>query len=156
MNILKSFLYAFSGIKHCIVTQRNFRFHIVAAVSVLLTSLFYGFSEAQLLWLNLAIFSVLVCEMINTAIESVVDMHGEEYNVNAAIAKDVAAGAVMLSAAFAVVVAVRLFWNTEKILYVISFFSARPYMWLLLVLYIAAAVYFVKGVPFKEKNNGKI
>jgi diacylglycerol kinase (ATP) len=156
MNILKSFVYAIQGLWHCISTQRNFRFHIVAALSVLIVSLFYDFELFEMLSLGVAIVFVLICEMINTAIEAVVDMHGSEYNAFAKIAKDVAAGAVILSAVFATVVALCLFPNIEKIFYTINFFVNHPYMWVVLVIYIIASVCFVVGLPFKNKesNNG--
>lgn len=155
MNILKSFVYAAQGLWYCITTQRNFRFHIVAAVSVLMVSLFYGFDRFEMMSLAFAILFVMICEMINTAIESTVDMHGKQYNINAKIAKDVSAGAVLLSAVLATLIAIELFWNVEKILYVINFFVNRPYLWIVLGVYIIVAVCFVIGLPFKEKSNGK-
>ncbi len=153
MKILKSFLYALQGLKYCITTQRNFRFHIVAAVSVLIASLFYNFSKAEMMWLWFAILFVLICEMINTAIESAIDMHGGEYNINAKISKDVAAGAVMLSAVMAFVIAITLFWDIDVILSVIHFFVERPYLWIALVIYVAVAVCFVTGLIFKKHNR---
>ncbi|MBQ6998161.1 MAG: diacylglycerol kinase family protein [Clostridia bacterium] len=153
MKILKSFLYALQGLKYCIITQRNFRFHIVAAVSVLIASLFYNFSKAEMMWLWFAILFVLICEMINTAIESAIDMHGGEYNINAKISKDVAAGAVMLSAIMAFVIAITLFWDIDVIVSVIYFFVERPYMWIILAIYVAVAVCFVTGLIFKKHNR---
>jgi len=156
MNILKSFVYAAQGLWHCISTQRNFRFHIVAAISVMIVSLFYQFDRFEIMCLSFAILFVMICEMFNTAIESAVDMRGKEYNINAKIAKDVAAGAVMLAAGLSVIIAIELFWDVEKIIYVINFFVERPYLWIVLGIYIIAAVCFVIGLPFrnKEKNNG--
>lgn len=153
MKILKSFLYAWQGLWYCITTQRNFRFHIVAAVSVLIVSLFYNFDKSEMMWLSFAILFVLVCEMINTAIESAIDMHGGEYNINAKISKDVAAGAVMLSAVMAVVIAFTLFFDIETILSVISFFINRPYLWIVVAIYTVLAVCFVIGLPFKNYNR---
>lgn len=153
MKILKSFLYALQGLKYCIVTQRNFRFHIVAAISVLIVSLFYDFSKSEMMWLCFAIFFVLICEMINTAIESAIDMHGGEYNINAKISKDVAAGAVMLAAVMAVVIAVTLFWDIAIILSIIIFVAERPLLWFALALYVVLAVCFVMGIPFKKYNR---
>ncbi len=157
MNILKSFMYAAQGLWHCITTQRNFRFHIVAAVTVLAVSRFYSFDRFEMMCLAFAILFVMVCEMVNTAIESTVDMHGGEYNLNAKIAKDVAAGAVMLAAVLAVIIAVELFGDIETVLYMISYFIERPYLWIAAFVYVIAAVCFVAGLPFKnkEKNNGK-
>ncbi len=153
MKILKSFMYAAQGLWHCITTQRNFRFHIVAAVSVLIVSLFYQFDRFEVMCLAFAILFVMTCEMVNTAIESAIDMHGGEYNVNAKISKDVASGAVMLSAVLAVIIAIELFWDIEKILGVIGFFVNRPYLWIAVAVYTAVAVCFVMGLPFKKYNN---
>lgn len=155
MKIIKSFFYAFEGLKYCILTQRNFRFHIVAAATVLMLSGFYSFSRLEILSLAATIMFVLICEMINTAIEAAVDMHGGEYNTYAKTAKDVAAGAVLLSAIFAVAVAAVLFLNKEKILFIIHFFSVRPLLIAAMTVYAVLCVLFVAGVPFenRRKNN---
>lgn len=153
MKILNSFKYAFQGLWYCICTQRNFRFHIVAALSVLIVSLFYGFDRFERICLAFAILFVLICEMINTAIESAIDMHGGEYNINAKIAKDVAAGAVVLSAVLAVIIAFSLFWDIPTILDILGFFFSKPYLWAAVILYAAIAVCFVIGLPFKKYNR---
>ncbi|MBE7012708.1 MAG: diacylglycerol kinase family protein [Ruminococcaceae bacterium] len=155
MNILKSFVYALQGVWHCITTQRNFRFHIVAALSVVIVSLFYNFTRFEALTLGFIISFVLICEMFNTAVENCADAIGKEYNENIKIAKDVAAGGVLLSAALAVVGAFVLFWDVETIVFVIKYFAARPYLWIATAVYTVVCVCFVMGLPFnKEKNNG--
>ena len=150
MKILNSFFYAFAGLWHCITTQRNFRFHIVAAVTVMIFGLFYQFDRFEIICLAFAILFVLVCEMINTAIESTVDMHGGEYNLNAKIAKDVAAGAVVLSAVLAVIIAFALFWNIPKIIFIWNFFMQYPVCWVALVIYAVLCICFVMGLPFRK------
>ncbi len=149
MNIIKSFSYALQGIWYCIKTQRNFRFHIVAALSVIIVSFFYGLDSSEKLWLAFAIISVLVCEMINTAVENAVDIQTREYNTNAKIAKDVAAGAVLITAVLAVIIAVRLFWNVEVIGAILAYFASRPYLWVAVSVYAVIAVFFIIG---KNKN----
>src|ERR671917_358858 len=78
-------------------TQRNMRFHVVAAVLVLVASLLVGVSKLELAILVLTILIVFVTEMFNTAMEFVVDLVTSEYHPLAKLAKDVSAGAVLLS-----------------------------------------------------------
>lgn len=153
MNIIKSFKYAFQGILYCISTQRNFRFHIVAAISVYLMSLFYQFDRLEMICIFFTIILVLVCEMINTSIENAIDIQCNEYNINAKVAKDVAAGAVLISAIMAVIVAFVLFFDIQVILCILDFFIQRPYLWLIVIIYVLVAVYFVVGIPFKHHTR---
>src|ERR671917_830305 len=85
-------------------TQRNMRFHVVAAVLVLVASLLVGVSKLELAILVLTILVVFVTEMFNTAMEFVVDMVTSEYHPLAKLAKDVSAGAVLVSSVGAVLV----------------------------------------------------
>ncbi len=112
-KFFRSFGYAFNGISHAVMTQRNLRFHIVTMVFVLILSSFYELSNMQYALLFLTFSSVIVCELINTAIEAVVDLCSPEYQKLAKTAKDTAAGAVLVSAVFSVVIAVYYFWNME-------------------------------------------
>ena len=85
-------------------TQRNMRFHVLAAVGVLVLSLLVGVSELELAVLVLTILMVFVTEMLNTAMEFVVDLVTTEYHPLAKLAKDVSAGAVLVSSVGAVLV----------------------------------------------------
>ncbi len=85
-------------------TQRNMRFHVLAAVGVLVLSLLVGVSELELAVLVLTILVVFVTEMLNTAMEFVVDLVTTEYHPLAKLAKDVSAGAVLVSSVGAVLV----------------------------------------------------
>lgn len=153
MKILKSFSYAFEGLYYCISTQRNFRFHIVSAITVLLMSRFYSLSRLEILSLAATIMFVLICEMINTAVEATVDMHGGEYNVYAKVAKDVAAGAVLISAIFAVAVAFALFFDTERIIAIFNYFVQRSLLIVVGCAYAVLSVIFIAGVPFNRKKD---
>ena len=110
-NLMDSFNYAFQGILYAIKTQRNMQIHVAASVLVLLTSLFFRLTRLELLLLFLTITLVLVSEMINTAIEAAIDLMTDKYSIFAKIAKNVAAGAVLLSAINAVAVAYLLFFS---------------------------------------------
>lgn len=91
---LEAFKFAYEGIMYCIRTQRNFRIELGMAVVALSLSLWLKTGIAAIV---ACIVSVLVLEMLNTAIEAVVDLVTEEYHPLARIAKDVAAGAVLVA-----------------------------------------------------------
>lgn len=154
MRFLKSLSYALQGIRHCVKTQCNFRFHIVAGVSVGIVSFFYEFTPLEALAVAFTIAFVLICEMINTAVESLSDTISQDYDEHIKIAKDVGAGAVLLSAINAVIVAFALFWDVDKILNILNFFVSKPYLWIAVALYGVLSVCFVAGVFTKEKDNG--
>jgi diacylglycerol kinase (ATP) len=103
-SLLWSFDYAIRGIVYTLRTQRNMRLHLLAAIVVFLGALALGVSGLELIALVFAVGLVFVCELMNTAVETVVDLATETYEPLAAIAKDVAAGAVLISALTAVAV----------------------------------------------------
>lgn len=109
-NLLESFNYAFEGIIYAFKTQRNIRLHFLATAAVLGASLVFKLSKLEILMLFITIAFVLMAEMINTAIEAVVDMFTKEYHPLAAIAKNVAAGAVLIAATVAVIVGYLIFF----------------------------------------------
>jgi len=108
-TLLRSFGFAFQGIFYVIRTQRNMRIHGVAGILVIVVGLVFWISPAE--WAGLLAIMALVytLEMLNTVVESVVDMITQEYHPLAKVAKDVAAGAVLVAAIFAVGVAVAIF-----------------------------------------------
>ncbi len=100
----RSFQHAYQGIVSAVRTQRNLRFHFFAAIGVLVAALILGVSELELAVLVLTIVVVFVVEMLNTAMEFVVDLVTTEYHPLAKLAKDVSAGAVLVSSVGAVLV----------------------------------------------------
>jgi diacylglycerol kinase (ATP) len=100
----RSFHHAYDGIVSAVRTQRNMRFHVFAAVGVLIASLLLGVGGLELAVLVLTIVVVFVVEMLNTAMEFVVDLVTDEYHPLAKLAKDVSAGAVLVSSVGAVFV----------------------------------------------------
>lgn len=116
-KVLKSIRYALEGLKYTVVTQRNMRIHFFTALTVLLLSLYFPVSKLEVLILFVAMILVLFAELINTAIEAVVDMVTEEYHPLAKIAKDVAAGAVLLTAGLAVIVGISVFYPYLNVLF---------------------------------------
>jgi len=101
---VKSFSYAVSGIRFVIRNEHNARIHIAAAAGVIMTGLFYKIEAADWLILVLAIVSVWFAETINTAFEYLCDVVSSEKNESVKHAKDIAAGAVLITALGAVVI----------------------------------------------------
>lgn len=89
---------AIEGILHAAKTQRHLRYHFYSAVAVLVLSYILGVERTDFLIISIAVILVLLSEMINTAIEYVVDMISPEHSEKARVAKDVAAGAVLITA----------------------------------------------------------
>jgi diacylglycerol kinase (ATP) len=103
-RVARSFEHAYRGMISAVRTQRNMRFHVVAAVMVLVASLFVGVSKVELAVLVLTMLLVFVTELFNTAMEFVVDLATREYHALAKLAKDVSAGAVLVSSVGALLV----------------------------------------------------
>jgi diacylglycerol kinase (ATP) len=108
-TILDSFNYAFEGLVHVLRTQRNMRIHFLVAVVVLVVALDVDVSKIELIVLLISITFVLVAEMINTAIEGAIDVATSSFDPMAKLAKDIAAGAVLLATINAVAVGYLVF-----------------------------------------------
>jgi len=105
-NLLLSFQYAWAGINYAFNTQRNFRIHTAIATLAVTLGIIAQISSMEMTIIILTCSLVLVLELLNTAIESVVDLTVKQtYHDLAKIAKDCAAGAVLISAIAAVLVA---------------------------------------------------
>jgi diacylglycerol kinase (ATP) len=103
-SVLQSFNFATEGIIHALRTQRNLWIHFSIAVAVLVAALAFGVSRIELMLLLIAITFVLVAELVNTAIEAAVDVASTSFDPMAKLAKDIAAGAVLIAALNAVAV----------------------------------------------------
>ena len=114
-NFFEAWGNATNGIIYSTTTQRNIRIQLVLAVIVMVLSLFYGLNTAEFLCLLFAVFMVIFAELINTAIETVVDLFVDVYHPKAKISKDVAAGAVVLAACNAIVVGYFIFFKEENL-----------------------------------------
>ena len=103
-DLLTSFKHAFSGVWYVVRTQRNARIHLAVALVVIALGLWLGLSYTQWAVIVLTIGLVLAAEAFNTVAEAAVDLATAERHPLAKIAKDVAAGAVLLMAITAVLV----------------------------------------------------
>lgn len=114
-NHLDSFRYAVEGIVHVFRTQKHMRFHFLTVVLVLFLGLLLRLSRLEMAILFIVVSGVLVAEMMNTAIESVVDMVTQAYHPLAKLAKDIAAGAVLIASITAAIVGGILFFGSRRI-----------------------------------------
>jgi diacylglycerol kinase (ATP) len=108
-SIFESFNFAFEGIIHVLRTQRNMRIHFLVAALVLTVAFAAGVSKLELIALLLAIAFVLIAEMINTAVEGTIDVATTSFDPMAKLAKDIAAGAVLIATATAVAIGYLIF-----------------------------------------------
>lgn len=108
-KFLKSFVYAFNGLTYTLKTQLSFQIECFVAVAVILLGWYLDLSHAEWLWISLAVALVLVLELLNTAIEVLVDLVSPEQNPKAGAVKDIAAGAVLMAALFSIVVGLFIF-----------------------------------------------
>ena len=104
-----SFKHALEGIWYTITTQPNFRFHLIAMISVVLMGIYFSVSTFEWLILLFTFNTVIVAEMLNTSVEFMVDLITVERRENAKHAKDVSAGMVLVSAVFAVGIGLFIF-----------------------------------------------
>ncbi|NMG59764.1 diacylglycerol kinase family protein [Geitlerinema sp. P-1104] len=108
-SIWSSFRYAIQGIRYAFTTQRNFRIHVLIGSIALGLGLSLNLEAVKMAVIALTIGVVLALELINTAIESVVDLTAQQtYHDLAKIAKDCAAGAVLVGALASLIVALSL------------------------------------------------
>ncbi len=110
-NFLDAWKHAIDGIIYATTTQRNVKVQLIIAVLVVIVSLFFDLSRAEFLCFLFTIILILFAEMCNTAIETVVDLYVDVYHPKAKIAKDVAAGGVVVTTINALIVGYFLFFD---------------------------------------------
>ena len=156
-NFIEAWYNAINGIVYTATTQRNFRIQLVLAVIVLALSLFYGLGTTEFLCLVFALFFVIFAEMVNTAIETVVDLFVDVYHPKAKIAKDVAAGAVVLSACNALIVGYFIFFNEENMKAISdSILKSPQHLAFVAIILVVIAVIAIKASCSKKKERGQL
>ena len=110
-NFADAWKNAFNGIIYATTTQGNIKKQLIIAVIVVIISLFFNLSKAEFLCFLFTIVLIIFAEMVNTAIETVVDLYVDVYHPKAKIAKDVAAGGVVITTINAIIVAYFLFFD---------------------------------------------
>jgi len=118
-DLFKSVNAALEGVVHTIQTERNMRLHFLAGFLVLIAGIYLNLGAVEFMLLCFAVTFVLVAEMFNTAVEHAIDLISEEYHPLAKVIKDIAAGAVFVSAVNAAIVGYilifkRIGWGADK------------------------------------------
>ncbi len=135
-NLKESFRYAFQGLTYALATQRNLRLHFFTAATVMVLGWLLDLPKREFIVVLAAIMVVMVAEMMNTAVEAVVDLASPRIHPLAQTAKDVAAGAVLLAAGGAALLGLWVFlprisslgyhfmlrWKNERVLTVLFLF----------------------------------
>jgi diacylglycerol kinase len=108
-KFIAGFGYAFQGLWYALRTQRNARVHLTVAIFATILGIVLRISAVEFAMIFMAIAGVFIAEMFNTVFELCVDLASPEYHPLAKIAKDVAAGAVLLSAILSVIIGLFIF-----------------------------------------------
>lgn len=131
------------------------RIHTCVAAYVLIFSRFFALSLERKAILLLTISAVISAEMVNTAAEELSDLSSADYNPMARIAKDVAAGAVLICAVFAVAIGLLLFSNITAYLDIFRYLAGNPIIFLLLILSLVLSGFYIFLGPKGIQNQVK-
>ncbi len=153
-KLLASFKHAYNGIKFCVQHETNIRIHIVAVIVVMFLSQFYDFSSQDYVLLILTCLAVIVTEMLNTAIEVVIDKISPDYSALAKIGKDIAAGAVFTSAITAIIIAAIMFSDISGLIRLWNYFTGDIFNFAMLIGSLCVFYLFVSSGK-KRKIKGK-
>lgn len=110
-KFLKGFQYAFEGILYALKTQINMKFHLFASLLVILLAFLFHVSSTEALFLCFAVAIVWIAELFNTAIEALCDLISTNIHPLAKVAKDCAAGAVLIAALLAIAIGFIVFYK---------------------------------------------
>jgi undecaprenol kinase len=113
-----TFKFALQGIRVSFINEKNFKFHFIFGLFVIVMGLAFNLTPTEWMFVLIAIFGMMVVEMINTSIERVVDLVTEQYHPLAKQAKDIAAGAVLIYAILSLLIGIIIFF--PKILVLIQ------------------------------------
>ncbi|WP_040207954.1 diacylglycerol kinase family protein [Neobacillus jeddahensis] len=107
--LMNAFSFATAGILTALKMERNMRFHLISSLIVLIVSFYFSITKIEWVIILFAIGGMFALELMNTAIERVVDLVTAEYHPLAKQAKDIAAGAVFVYAVLSVVIGIIIF-----------------------------------------------
>lgn len=114
LKIIESFNHAIAGLIHAIRTQKNMKIHLTAAIFVLAFSLLFELNRLELALVIIAISIVIFAELINTAVEIIIDILTQDYSFKARIAKNISAAAVVIAAGNAIFIAYLVFFKKAQ------------------------------------------
>lgn len=151
-----SFYHALEGILAAVRTEAHLRFHTAVAVLITIFAAFYGLTRAEWAVLAVTIGTVISAELMNTAVERAVDTATSEKVPSAKVAKDAAAGGVLVSAAVSVAVGICLFGDVSRIWDTLGKIFASPTAAVpCIIVGIAAAAFVCRFGKKKGKDDGK-
>lgn len=152
-KFLKGFDYAYEGLVYAINHEKNMKFHILASILVLIASLFFNLSRVEMMFLVFSIAFVIALELLNTALEEVVDLaSGGKYSKLAKAGKDVSAAATFIAALNAGFVGYLIFFDKFLNFYdsVILKIARRPsHLALITISLVIILTIFLKGVFYE-------
>lgn len=155
-KFIKGFGYAFQGVFTALKTECNMRVHLVCMIYMyffLFAFDFFEITRTQLAIIFIANGLVVGGELINTAIEAAVDLHGKEHTLLGKIAKDTAAGAVLVFAVSAVACGIAIMYQPPAFGKLFYYFSTHIFALTLFIVSLAAAIAFILfGFGKKEKK----
>lgn len=157
-NLAKSFGYAFRGLLYCVKNERNMRIHLCAVVLVCFFSHVYQLEKSRFLLLLLCFGIVIAAEVFNTALEMLVNLESPGYHPYARIVKDLAAGAVLVTALMSVVVGGVIFFGDLPRLWdtLVRLFGSPLYGTICLVLLVLSFLFvFQKQLLHPHKSREK-
>lgn len=108
-RLIKSFSYAFQGLREAFFSERNLQIHLLFSIIVVICGFLFQITKVEWMILLLLIGGIFSFELMNTAIEKVVDLATSEFHPLAKKAKDIAAGAVLIYAIISVIVGIIIF-----------------------------------------------
>ena len=154
---LKSANFAIEGILQGAKTQRHLRYHFFTAAFILVLSYVLGITRMEFIMVSLAVILVISAEMLNSAVEAVVDILSPQYSEKARTAKDIAAGAVLITAFGAAVLGYIIIFPYLKSFFTEGFIIARHSgeeialmaFILVMILVVITKSHFGKGHPLK-------
>lgn len=155
-NFLDSWVNAINGIIYATTTQGNVKKQLIIIVISIILSLFFKLSRIEFLCLVFSVVLIIIVEMINTAIETVVDLYTELYHPKAKIAKDVGAGAVVIASINAVVVMYFLFFDkisTVGMTVLQSLINSPQHLAFTIVILTVVAIIALKAANIVRKKN---
>jgi diacylglycerol kinase len=109
MKLIRSFVYAWNGIRSCFASEPNFRIHAFLAIVALIFSILLNISAIEWIAVGFCIAFVITMEMLNTAIEKLCDVVHQDVHPGIKKVKDMAAGAVLVSAIFSMITGLIIF-----------------------------------------------
>ena len=148
-TLADSFGDATRGVLYAVKTERNMRIHVTTAVYVLFFSPFLGVTRGEYAALLLAVALVITAEGFNTAIEMLCDFVQKRYNQFIGKTKDIAAGAVLVSAVFAAFVGIAVLWRPAALWSLAQTIFTSPVYCPLFVLMAALSLVFIFAGPVK-------